>query len=149
VDPNEETLVPFLTAFANAAALMPSLKEVALWSPLTFNVPQDLDAYEDFDTSQVSNFVDAELAWGVAYTAPGVEAFTTVAGEDFSKDRQIWWKVGKWRPDPEQHRLFQQIGRGKHGEALTEYWDDDYSGDGLGIRDWFRRWESHRWCIDP
>jgi hypothetical protein len=146
VEPNEETLVPFLTAFAKAAALMPSLKEFALWSPLQFN-PPDLDAYEDFDPKQVSNYPDVDLAWGIAYTKPSEKAFMTFPGKDFSNNRQIWWKVAKWRPHPELHSLFQRIGLGKHGKNLIEYWGANDFGDGLNLREWFLDWEGERWLI--
>lgn len=89
VEPNEETLVPFLTAFAKAATLMPSLKEFALWSPLKLNPPA-LDAYKGFDVEQVSTFVDLDLAWGIAYTRPYEKAFMTFPGKDFFSNRQIW-----------------------------------------------------------
>jgi hypothetical protein len=141
VDPNNETLVPFLTAFAKATASMPSLKEFALWSPLLFCV-DDLDMYEDFDASAVSRFTEGELAWGIAYAKPGAEAFATDPGEDFCSIRQIWWRVAKWRPNPELHNLFQQIGCEAHGKDIQEYWDDNgYSGEGLVERDWFESFE--------
>jgi hypothetical protein len=150
VEPNEETLVPFLTAFANAAALLPSLKQAAIWSPLRFspNV-EGFDEYEDFDTSEVSTLScleNTELAWGVAYTAPGVEAFKRLPGEHFFSSRQIWWRVAKWRPNPDLYHLFHCIGRDRHGKQLSEYWADDYTGAGLGYREDF---ESGRWYIDP
>ncbi|KAF2786876.1 hypothetical protein K505DRAFT_330045 [Melanomma pulvis-pyrius CBS 109.77] len=139
VRPNNKTLVPFLTAFAKAAAQMPSLKEVALWSPLKFSA-SDVKEYEGHEDAEKDG------AWGIAYNKPGIEAFSTNPGTDFSGARQIWWRVGKWRPDPELHDLFQQIGRGKHGEGLEEYWDE---GEGLGPRDLFSRWDSHRWYLLP
>jgi hypothetical protein len=142
VRPNNETLVPFLTAFAKGAALMPSLKEVTLWCPLEFSTENThlSNGYEDFDVSQVSKY-QGELAWGVGYTKPSTRAFTDKPGEDFAPLRQLWWKVGKWRPDPELHNLFQKIGRSEHGEDLAEYWDDEWSGDGLVGRDEFEIFE--------
>jgi hypothetical protein len=148
VEPNNVTLVPLLTGFAKAAAHMPSLKEAAIWSPLIFRV-DDVEAYEDFDTSHVSDFADSDLAWGLAYTKPGAEAFTLKPGEDFCSVRQIWWRVAKWRPDAALHRLVQQIGRTEHGEELEEYWDDSYwTGDGLVERECFTKWEGQRWFVD-
>lgn len=52
VEPNNDTLVPFLTAFAKAAASMTRLREAALWSPLQFN-PPNVEEYADFDHHQV------------------------------------------------------------------------------------------------
>ena len=48
VKPVDRTLVPFLEAFAKAAALMLSLKEAALWSPIMFHL-KDMEEYEDSD----------------------------------------------------------------------------------------------------
>ena len=150
VEPNEETLVPFLTAFATAAALMPLLKQAAIWSPLRFSPhTEGFNEYEDFDTNQVSTLPclgNAELAWGVAYTAPRLEAFKTLPGEHLSNNRQIWWRVAKWRPSPDLHHIFHCIGRDRHGKGLSEYWVDDYAGEGLNYRDNF---ESRRWYINP
>ena len=142
VMPNDETLVPFLTAFAKSAALMPLLKEVALWCPLEFRTENThlSNDYENFDISQVSKY-QGELAWGVGYTKPGTLAFTSKPGEDFAPLRQLWWKVGKWRPDPGLHNLFQKIGRSEHGEDLAEYWADEWWGDGLVGRDEFEFFE--------
>jgi hypothetical protein len=145
VDPNEEVIVPFLTAFAKAAASMPLLKDAALWTPLSFNVGDLQDEYEDFDASQVSRFLYGGLAWGFAYTKPGMEAFDSHTGENFSNSRQMWWRVAKWRPDPQLRHLFQKIGR-EHGEHLIEYWNSVYSGEGLEDREYF---EEHGCFIEP
>ncbi|KAJ4988692.1 hypothetical protein SVAN01_05825 [Stagonosporopsis vannaccii] len=117
VEPNDEILVPFLAAFARAAALMPSLKEAALWSPLLF-CPNDVEAYDDFDCTEVAHATEGELAWGISYLKPRTQAFTDVIGEDFAASRQMWWYVARWRPDPEIFDLFRQIGRQEHGEPL-------------------------------
>lgn len=84
VDPNEEVLVPFLTVFAKAAASMPSLRDAALWTPLSFDVGDLQDEYKGFDASQVSRFLYGGLAWEVAYTKPSVEGFDSHTGENFS-----------------------------------------------------------------
>jgi hypothetical protein len=36
--------------------------------------------------------------------------------------------------------MFQQIGRQEHGEALTEYWDDETFGQDLIQREPFEVW---------
>ena len=166
VHPNNETLVPFLSAFARAAACMPLLKEFALWTPLHFDSLWDLEDYDDFDVSTVSQYavdkIPSDLAWGIAYVAPGEQDFTVWPRGDCSPNRRIWWRVADWRPDAELHDTFQNIGREKHGENLLEYWNDkgitysypngyrkDNCGDGLDYRDWFTEWEGTRWNVDP
>jgi hypothetical protein len=144
VIPNDKTLVPFLTAFAKAAALMPSLKEIALWAPLHFIV-EDLDIYDDFDTASLRNDLEWDLAWGLAYTKPGVEAFSWKEGHDYAKMRQIWWRVADWRPDPVLYALIQQIGSKEHREELKEHWEGPQYGNGLVGRECFLDWEKYRW----
>jgi hypothetical protein len=39
VEPNNEIMVSFLTAFAKAVACIPALKEAALWSLVSFRPP--------------------------------------------------------------------------------------------------------------
>jgi hypothetical protein len=120
VDPNNEVLVPFLTAFAKAASLMPSLKETVLWSPLKISA-ESLSEYDDFDFSEVTEDKATELAWGIAYAKPSVKTYMEYPNKDLIPERQIWWKVGNWRPDPLLHSLFQRIGQKEHGEGLAEY----------------------------
>jgi hypothetical protein len=98
--PNEHIMHPFLEAFAKAAQTMQSLKAFSLWSPLARG-----------------------LAWGIAYARPVEPATVYSPGHDFRDYRQIWWKVGDWRPDGELHQLFQNIGRSQYGETLLEYWN--------------------------
>jgi hypothetical protein len=99
--PNEHTMHPFLEAFAKAAQTMQSLKAFSLWSPLARG-----------------------LAWGIAYAKPGEPATIYSPERDFCNSRQLWWKVGDWRPDSELHQLFQNIGRLQHGEEVLEYWNE-------------------------
>ena len=143
VEPNNQTLVPFLTAFAKAAARMPSLKEAALWSPLMFD-PKHVEEYDGFDYKEVAHATEGELAWGISYVKPRTLAFTKVIGEDFAAFRQMWWYVGRWRPDPELLDLFQQIGRQEHGEQLSVHWGDPFTNPGLVERGVFEGWESWR-----
>jgi hypothetical protein len=162
VYPDDETLVPFITAFARAAACMPSLKEFALWTPLKYDYWEDLGEYEHVDPSHVSQYAGEdkhpELAWGIAYVAPGEQDFTLWPKGDYSPNRRIWWRVANWRPSVALYDFFQRVGREKHGEGLLEYWNDEAieyrngqnnCGDGLGSRDWFTEWERIRWNIDP
>ncbi|KAJ4298084.1 hypothetical protein N0V90_005983 [Kalmusia sp. IMI 367209] len=141
-EPNENTLVPFLAAFAKATAFMPSLKRAALWCPLNFGPDEsDIPEYEDFKWEQVSRISsldsNSNLAWGVAYSAPGTEAFSTSPGIENSDSRQIWWRTAGWRPDTKLHTMFQEIGRDTYDEALDEYFVDDYAGAGLHYVDDF------------
>jgi hypothetical protein len=98
--PNEETMHPFLEAFAVAAGKMHALRAFSLWSPLAHGV-----------------------AWGIAYARPGERATLYCPSDDFSSSRQLWWKVRHWRCGPSLHKLFQDIGRAEHGEALLEHWN--------------------------
>jgi hypothetical protein len=144
VKPVNKTLVPFLTAFAKAAVLMPSLKEAALWSPLMF-YPKEMEEYEGFDYKEVSRVVEGELAWGVAYTKPETQGFTDAIGEDFAAFRQMWWYVGDWRPDPELLDLFRQIGRQEQDdEQISMHWGNSFNSPGLVERGMFEDWESWR-----
>jgi hypothetical protein len=140
VEPNDDVIVPFLMAFAKAAAAMPSLKVAQLWAALTFD-PGSITAYDDFDPRQVCKEGTYHLAWGLAYSRPGTEAVMLYPGKDFCAARQLWWKVGRWRPDFDLHRLFQQLGRNEHGDVLVEYWDDDDCEDLLVGRDVFEEFE--------
>lgn len=143
VKPNNKTLVQFLTAFAKAAALMPSLKEATLWAPLMFNV-EHVEGYYDFDDKSIAHDPIGELAWGISYAKPRTQAFTEAIGEDYASFRQMWWYVGEWRPTPKLLGLFRQIGRKEHGGKVSMYWGDPVTSPGLVQRDVFDEWESHR-----
>jgi hypothetical protein len=145
ISPNENVLKSFLSNFAKAATNMPELKTAVLWSPLRFSIDG-----RDADENEPSNWDEfprnlyqhrENLAWGLAYYKPNYRSyFTNNPAEFFFSARQIWWKVGEWRPDPELHGLFQQIGRREHGEALKEHWEDEKYGKGLVTRDDFEFW---------
>lgn len=128
VVPNEATLIPFLTAFATAAAQMHVLKEVALWCPLKYDTDSigedpDSEVYTASELGLESDF-NRELAWGIAYAAPGEPFFSGIPEEQSSDHHRMWWSVAGWRPSVELHNLFQRIGCGRHGGKLDEYWDD-------------------------
>jgi hypothetical protein len=148
VVPNEDTLVPFLTSFARAATSMPSLTQAALWSPIDIS---PVDVGESDEEFELENSNDHQyLAWGLAYIKPGTDAFLDHPGEEISREiskeiskvRQIWWKVAKWRPDPELHKLVQAIGYQEHGEGLQEHWVDSRYGQDLIRREPFRGFEN-------
>lgn len=129
----DETLVPFLSGFANAATSMKNLKEAVIWTALRWNPYDAYGIYEegDFDAKEeIGKYTQGRLAWGIAYVKPGELALDTHPGVNFCDSRQIWWKVGKWRPDAEFHDRFQQIGR-NHEENLIEYWHGEEYGDEL------------------
>lgn len=137
--PDDEVLSPFLTGFAKAALYMPSLKKAALWTSLSFSA-------SDIDTSYISPDSDSDdeehedgpLAWGFFYLAPGEQLSDKTLQGDPSSLRQICWKVGGWKPDPELHHLFQQIGC-QHAGGLLEKWDDELVGQTLVERAFFGR----------
>lgn len=141
VMPNDETLLPFLAAIAKATAHMPSLHELALWCPLHFSAYDMGDIYEEYDITELITAGSKDMAWGIAYSKPGVEAFSDMPGENYSAARQLWWKVGKWRPSAELSEMFRRIGRQQHGEELIEYWGDEEGRDGLVEREVFEYYE--------
>lgn len=71
------------------------------------------------------------LAWGIAHARPGEHATVFSPGSDFCDSRQLWWKVGSWRPDDELHRLFQDIGHIQHDGEMLEYWNEGDEGSFL------------------
>ncbi|KAF2682517.1 hypothetical protein K458DRAFT_419927 [Lentithecium fluviatile CBS 122367] len=105
--PNEDTMHAFLEAFAKAAGNMHALRAFSLWSPLAYG-----------------------SAWGIAYARPGEQATLYSPSEDFSSSRQLWWKVGRWRPSASLHKLFQHIGRVGYGEELIEHWNNEADDSG-------------------
>lgn len=135
--PNDSTLRPFLVAFAKAASKMRALQEAMLWCPLTWD-PFDGENYEDgAGWIPEANIDMTKLAWGVHFQAANEIYYTRQTGSLHAKVPLLWWKVGKWRPDPELHKLFLQIGRSSRGEGLEEHWQDDDYGDRLVDHDYF------------
>ncbi|KAF3041659.1 hypothetical protein E8E12_001666 [Didymella heteroderae] len=161
VVPINDMMEPFLESFAKAAANMPRLKDALLWAPLEFH-PDDGEGEESDDEDEdvendeteaedndervdeltetidpiaIALYPDDALAWGIAYVAPGGLAFDM--GQDNSPSRQLWWRVGQWRPSKELHELFQKIGEAQASNALKEFWTDSQYGDGLVAREWF------------
>jgi hypothetical protein len=141
VRPNNEVLRPFLSSFAKAAANMPDLRQAILWSPLKWNIHGGGDDYPPSMFDYFAPPESSDLAWGLAYYVPTAGgAFRTNPGEACCKTRQIWWKVGEWRPDLELHASFQEIGRTRYGKGLKEHWEDDAYGTGLVPADMFNFW---------
>ncbi|KAJ4351282.1 uncharacterized protein N0V89_006621 [Didymosphaeria variabile] len=109
VTPFDETINPFLEAFANAAANMPKLWEALIWTPLDFSPEGTTDSDDEheevsehgqrylsrrlssYDLTAISQYPDTELAWGIAYIAPGGAPFDI--GEPNCPSRQFWWRV--------------------------------------------------------
>jgi hypothetical protein len=116
ISPNENVLNPFLKNFAKAAANMPELRRAVLWSPIRFDidggVPDERELFDYFKLPNITYQIRDHLALGLAYDKPGIgQAFAKGPGDAKCKAHQIWWKVGKWRPNPVLHSLFQQISR--------------------------------------
>ncbi|KAJ8115789.1 hypothetical protein OPT61_g2644 [Boeremia exigua] len=151
VIPVDQTILPFLASFARAAANMPKLIEAMLWAPLSLQTDvetgHDSDDSGDepenesgadnnqIDRSAFALYPDDSLAWGIAYIAPGQLAFD--GGESDSSGRQLWWRVGHWRPGQELRELFRRIGQAQWGPQVIEHWTDSRYGDGLVAREWF------------
>ncbi|ORY17842.1 hypothetical protein BCR34DRAFT_464224, partial [Clohesyomyces aquaticus] len=103
VVPNDEALVPFLTAFAKAASTMPAIKEACIWSPLAWD-PYDVVDYDEIPEWNTTG-------WGIAYTGPNTLGFGCFPGQAvISESRQLWGMTGRWMPSDELRYLFQKIG---------------------------------------
>ncbi|KAF9698641.1 hypothetical protein EKO04_003863 [Ascochyta lentis] len=142
VMPVDETITPFLDSFARAAASMPKLKEALLWASLEFhqgdaeeeeseNEQEGVDeeektdaeeieaedqgeteeSSEDFNRTAIALYPDDGLAWGIAYVAPGGLAFDM--GENNPSSRQLWWRVGQWRPSKNFSSYFRVLAKCK------------------------------------
>ncbi|KAL9617419.1 MAG: hypothetical protein Q9160_007776 [Pyrenula sp. 1 TL-2023] len=148
VCPNNEVLVPFLTAFAKAASSpnsMPALREACLWAPLTWDwdaddMGSDSDDSDDFDaTEHIALWPDRPLAWGIAYVAPHTFGLHAFPGEHYAQVRQLWWMTAQWRPDEHLRGLFQRIG--DEDIELKEYWGHERYGQKLPLRGMFEQFE--------
>ena len=141
--PNGTTLRPFLAGFAKAASNMRALQEAVLWCPLAWDPDNDPDSdgssVEELETDLLPRDCPDpdKLAWGVHYQAKGEPNFTRQGAKRPTEAPLLWWKVGKWRPDPELHGLFQQIGGMSLGDDLEEHWEDEEYGEGLVDWDYF------------
>ena len=146
VVPNDDTLVPFLSGFAKAmGSCMPSLKEAILYAPLTISADDISPFYENYRGEGLVEFpteVLYNLAWGLFYSAPGEKSFRSDPPIGDVVDRRLSWKVGKWRPSPDLHHLFQHIGQKQYGDNLVEHWHDREYGRGLVNRKIFERIEA-------
>jgi hypothetical protein len=131
VQPNDDVLVPFLTAFAKAAANMPVLKEACLWTPLKWDW-DGADGYENFNSQEIAKSPDQPLGWGITYVAPHNLGFHAFPGQHHSESRQLWWTTAQWRPSDELRHLFQQIG--DKNVELLEYWGHDQYEQKLALR---------------
>lgn len=109
VQPNDDILVPFLTAFGKATSRMPALKEARLWTLLRWDAGE-LDGYEDYDSRHSSEWSDGPLVWGLTYRAPTTSGSCPSPGEPFSALRKLWWVTARWRPSDGLRNLFDLIG---------------------------------------
>ncbi|USP75706.1 hypothetical protein yc1106_02980 [Curvularia clavata] len=111
-------LRPLLEGFGKAAMQMRYLKEAIIWCPLLCD---DEDSWDHGGSN--------DGAWGIRYTDSG--RWFTELGRSKSPDsgrRLEWWTLS-WRPDPELHNLYRQIGCSRLGEGLEELWTDDLVKD--------------------
>ncbi|KAH6616894.1 hypothetical protein C7974DRAFT_402614 [Boeremia exigua] len=137
--PNHATLRPFLAAFAKAVLKMKALQEAVLWCPLVWAAYNE-DGEELETDCVLENGPDKnKLAWGVHYQALNERTSTRQGESTPADDPLLWWKVGKWRPDPELHQLFRQFGCSSSCDGVKEQWEDEDYGDRLVDRDYFER----------
>lgn len=109
---------------------MPKLRQAVLWAPIKFTAEAMCNENADFDFATILKCENAELAWGLAYVAPGVSPFDC-AGQGILSVRQLRWKVGFWRPSAELHALLRSIGQAQYGDDIEEDWVDTDYGAGL------------------
>jgi hypothetical protein len=142
--PNDDILRPFLEGFARATSQMKLLKEAAVWCPLSWgpegdyygsNYDSDEDEHAEDEWVPESRQTNTELAWGIYYRAAGEEDKSRPDSLP-SEARQLWWMVSKWRPDPELHGLYQQIGRREGDDELIEHWFHDPYAEKL-VHQWY------------
>ncbi|OAK99321.1 hypothetical protein IQ06DRAFT_251339 [Phaeosphaeriaceae sp. SRC1lsM3a] len=129
--PNDAILRPFLEAFANATARMSALQEAALWCPIAWQ----RDDYNDNDDEAAAAWLPRSLhteflAWGLHFLASGSRDYRRPGGRCLDTD-YLYWRVGKWRPDPELHELFRQIGGNRIRNDLEEHWTMHEAGERL------------------
>jgi hypothetical protein len=134
--PNSTTLRPFLMAFAKAASNMRALQEAVLWCPLTWRPDPTDDGLFESDWWSKNYPYEGDYAWGVQYQATSENKFTQDVKDRPSRVPELYWEVGKWRPDPELHRRFQQIGRIQKDNG-KEVWGYELSGESLGDQEYF------------
>ena len=127
-EPVSETLTPFLTAFAKAAAQMPKLKAFELWAPIEWEL-QDQFEWE-WDLSAIAagtrdELLAPSLAWGIAYADRDVRPFSSDGREIVPAARQLWWRTADWRPQQDLRFLFQQIGAERRDKPIVEHFDPE------------------------
>jgi hypothetical protein len=116
--PHTPSLVPLLEGFAKATAQMPLLKTAAIWSPSSWDLNDEWDEENEF-YRYLDDFPETnDTAWGIIYAAPHQST-------DDRNCRSLNWLFPQWRPSPELHECFRQIGREKHGDELAELWEDE------------------------
>ncbi|KAI4936651.1 hypothetical protein J4E86_011268 [Alternaria arbusti] len=116
ITPDEARLRPLLAGFSRAAAQMCSLRRAIIWTSLSW--------YPEYDYAE-------SQGWDSEYQGPGPNWAIQYSDQDNV------WMVAAWRPDAELRRLFQNIGREKHGNDLVEHWEEGYSQSHYSyLRNW-------------
>ncbi|GKT52869.1 hypothetical protein ColTof4_13158 [Colletotrichum tofieldiae] len=135
--PNPETLHPFLTAFAKAAAKMPRLKEAMIWSPIWWSPGSHARARFSYHSSFDMMNNQRPLGWGIGYNAPGTDresdGLDSAASEESDNEnvRLFEWRTGSWEPSEELKDLFHEIGRKEFGDEFDDDWDPDANQEDL------------------
>jgi hypothetical protein len=114
-------LRPLLEGFAKVAIQMRALKEASIWTGFQYN--QDDDEW-------CGQYTRCDLAWGITYGEPGLHRLYRPPS---GTSRTLEWMTAHWRPDPELHALFQQIGREKYGGGVEELWPEDARSFGAAV----------------
>ena len=106
--PNDELMLPLLSAFARALARMPALKVARLESKIG---PPETKSQDSPDRT-----------WSVDYVAPWQQyEYEAGRGEplDLSAPRAYFNVAGGWRPSEEVLQLFRDIGKKRHGRETV------------------------------
>lgn len=73
---------------------MPLLKDCVIWSAIRFDYYNELLEYDGFNYTMISRFAGSEkypeLAWGVAYAAPGKQVFAVHLVENYLPGQRMW-----------------------------------------------------------
>lgn len=123
VQPNPDTLYPFLAAFAKAAAKMPRLKEAMIWSPIWWSPGSHARSRFAYHSAFDMVHNQRPLGWGIGYNAPESEEEPGAPASDDENVRIFEWRTGSWEPDETMKDLFHEIGREEHGEEYDDDWD--------------------------
>jgi len=144
ITPDEARLRPLLAGFSSAAAQMCSLRRAIIWTSLNWYPKYDYAESQGWDSEYQGPGSNWRSNWAIQYSdqdngiwgSPS-HYLPSQQRNDDPTIRCLVWMVAAWRPDAELRRLFQNIGREKHGNDLVEHWGEGYrSSNYSNLRNW-------------